>query len=286
MIIGSKVFDPGHTYIMGILNVTPDSFSDGGCYNTLDKALKHAEEMIAEGADVIDIGGESTRPGYTHISVDEEIKRTAPVIEAVTNAFDIPVSIDTYKPAVAEQAVQSGAALINDIWGLKGEDLLAPDSGMAEVIKKYNASCCIMHNRVLTEELQEKERLAHFLISDVIIKELNESLDIAYRAGIDKNRILLDPGVGFGKTYEDNVNTIKELEKICDAFELPMLLGTSKKSVIGLTLGVDKSERLEGTLATTARAVDAGCMFVRVHDVKANARFIKMYETVARTGRF
>ncbi|MBO4845413.1 MAG: dihydropteroate synthase, partial [Lachnospiraceae bacterium] len=119
-------------------------------------------------------------------------------------------------------------------------------------------------------------------ISDIIIRELNESLEIAKRTGIDKERILLDPGVGFGKTYEDNVNTIKELEKICSAFDLPMLLGTSKKSVIGLTLGVDKSERLEGTLATTARAIDAGCLFVRVHDVKENARFIKMYETVAR----
>ena len=282
MIIGNKIFNHGHTYIMGILNVTPDSFSDGGRFNSLDKALKHAEEMIAEGADVIDIGGESTRPGYTHISVTEEIERTAPIIEAVTEAFDVPVSIDTYKPAVAEQAVKSGAALINDIWGLKGEDLMVPVSGMADIIKKYGVSCCIMHNRVLTEELQEKERQANTFISDVIIRELNESLEIAYRAGIDKERILLDPGVGFGKTYEGNVNTIKELEKICSAFELPMLLGTSKKSVIGLTLGLDKNERLEGTLATTARAVDAGCMFVRVHDVKENARFIKMYETVAR----
>ena len=282
MIIGNKIFELGHTRIMGILNVTPDSFSDGGRYNTLDKALKHTEDMISEGADVIDIGGESTRPGYEHISVQEEIERTAQVIEAVTKRFDIPVSIDTYKPQVAEEAVKCGAGLINDIWGLKGEDFKLPDPGMADIIKKYGVSCCIMHNRVLTDELQELEKNMQASISDIIIRELNESLEIAKRTGIDKERILLDPGVGFGKTYEDNVNTIKELEKICSAFDLPMLLGTSKKSVIGLTLGVDKSERLEGTLATTARAIDAGCLFVRVHDVKENARFIKMYETVAR----
>ena len=282
MIIGNKIFELGHTRIMGILNVTPDSFSDGGRYNTLDKALKHTEDMISEGADVIDIGGESTRPGYEHISVQEEIERTAQVIEAVKKRFDRPVSIDTYKPQVAEEAVKCGAGLINDIWGLKGEDCKLPDPGMADIIKKYGVSCCIMHNRVLTDELQELEKNMQASISDIIIRELNESLEIAKRAGIDKERILLDPGVGFGKTYEDNVNTIKELEKICSAFDLPMLLGTSKKSVIGLTLGVDKSERLEGTLATTARAIDAGCLFVRVHDVKENARFIKMYETVAR----
>ena len=282
MIIGNKTYISGHTYIMGILNVTPDSFSDGGKYNTFDKALKHAEEMISDGADVIDIGGESTRPGYQHVSIEEEIERTAPVIEAVTARFDIPVSIDTYKPQVAEQAVKSGAALINDIWGLKGEDLKTPESGMAEVVKKYGVSCCIMHNRVLKESVDNGSVPEGETISDVIIKELQESLEIAYRAGLEKDRILLDPGVGFGKTYEDNVNTIKYLEKICNAFDLSMLLGTSRKSVIGLTLNLDRDNRMEGTLATTARAIDAGCMFVRVHDVKENARFIKMYEAIKR----
>ena len=277
MIIGNKSFAPGHTYIMGILNVTPDSFSDGGRYNSLDKALMRAEEMISEGADVIDIGGESTRPGYQHVPEEEEIERTAPVIEAVTDRFNIPVSIDTYKPSVAEQAVKSGAVLINDIWGLKGEDLKVPESGMAEVIKKYGVSCCIMHNRVL-KNADPAETPEH--IADVIIKELHESLDIAYKAGIDKDRILLDPGIGFGKTYEDNINAIRNLEHICAAFDLPMLLGTSRKSVIGLTLDLDRSNRLEGTLATTARAAETGCMFVRVHDIKENARFIKMYEAV------
>ena len=281
MIIGNQSFAPGHTYIMGILNVTPDSFSDGGRYNTFDKALIRVEEMISEGTDVIDIGGESTRPGYQHITAEEEIERTAPVLEAVTQRFDIPVSIDTYKPAVAEQAVKSGADLVNDIWGLKGEDLKVPESGMAEVIKKYGVSCCIMHNRVLNGTADPVAAPDH--IAGVIIKELQESLDIAYKAGIDKDRILLDPGVGFGKTYEDNINTIRYLEKICDAFDLPMLLGTSRKSVIGLTLDLDKDNRLEGTLATTARAIDAGCMFVRVHDIKENARFIKMYEAIRKS---
>ena len=281
MIIGNRNFDfENNAYIMAILNVTPDSFSDGGKWNTVDSALKHTEQMIAQGADIIDVGGESTRPGYQHVSIDEEIERTLPVIEAVTARFDIPVSIDTYKPQVAEQAVKCGAALINDIWGFKGEDLKIPESGMAEVVKKYGVSCCIMHNRVLNDsEVCNGENV---LIADTIIKELQESLDIAYKAGIEKGRILLDPGIGFGKTYEDNVNTIKYLEKICAAFDLPMLLGTSRKSVIGLTLDLDRDNRLEGTLATTARAVDAGCLFVRVHDVKENVRFIKMYEAVKR----
>ncbi|MBR6302724.1 MAG: dihydropteroate synthase, partial [Lachnospiraceae bacterium] len=141
--------------------------------------------------------------------------------------------------------------------------------------------CCIMHNRVLNGTADPVAAPDH--IAGVIIKELQESLDIAYKAGIDKDRILLDPGVGFGKTYEDNINTIRYLEKICDAFDLPMLLGTSRKSVIGLTLDLDKDNRLEGTLATTARAIDAGCMFVRVHDIKENARFIKMYEAIRKS---
>ena len=289
MIIGNRSFTTGHTYIMGILNVTPDSFSDGGNFNSLDRALKHTEQMISDGADVIDIGGESTRPGYVRISENEEIERIASVIEGIVNNFDIPISVDTYKPLVAEEALKKGAHLINDIWGLKGEDFEEVKTGtshMADLIARENAACCLMVNRNLPPvdpsanginfDSEQKD------IVKEVINDLNESLNIAYKAGIDREKILLDPGVGFGKTYEDNVNVIKKLAEICNAFDLPMLLGTSRKSVIGLTLGTDRSERLEGTLATTAKAIEAGCLFVRVHDVKENARFIKMYETISK----
>ena len=290
MTIGDKNFDLGHTYIMGILNVTPDSFSDGGKFNSVDKALKHIEEMIADGADIIDIGGESTRPGYERISDEEEIDRIAPVVEAASKRFDIPLSIDTYKPDVAKEAVRLGAHLINDIWGLRGEDLKTPDSGMAKIIAETGVACCIMQNNVLEDAGSDK--LIDLSLdgiqnvgkaSGVVITGLNESLKIAKKAGIDREKILLDPGIGFGKTYEGNVEVLKELNSIVKAFDYPMLLGTSRKSVIGLTLDVNKSERLEGTLATTARAVESGCLFVRVHDVKENARFIKMYETISET---
>ena len=274
MTIGNKVFNNGHTYIMGILNVTPDSFSDGGSFNSLDRALKHAEQMIADGADVIDVGGESTRPGYTRISENEEIERIVPIIEGIKNNFDTIISVDTYKPEVALEAIKKGADLINDIWGLKGEDFCEIKNGtrkMASLIAKENVACCLMVNRTNPPE--------NNIVSEVI-NDLKESIKIAELAGIDKNKILLDPGVGFGKTYEDNVNVLKGLGDICNAFELPMLLGTSRKSVVGLTLNVDRNERLEGTLATTAKAVEAGCLFVRVHDVKENYRFIKMLEAI------
>lgn len=287
MIIGNRLFEKGHTYIMGILNVTPDSFSDGGRFNNIDSALKHIEDMIADGADIIDIGGESTRPGYTHISDTEEIERTAPVIEAAVKNFDIPISIDTYKAGVAAEAIRCGADLINDIWGLKGEDFSETKNGtgyMAQLIAEKKVSCCLMANRNLPQldgTLQTDQTLSQNKdIINEVIGDLRECLDIALTAGIDKDKIMLDPGIGFGKTYQDNLDVIKHLPQICRAFDLPMLLGTSRKSVIGLTLGTDRNERLEGTLATTAKAVEAGCMFVRVHDVKENARFIKMYEAL------
>ena len=294
MIIGKKTFNPGHTHIMAILNVTPDSFSDGGKYNDVDKAMMRIEEMISEGADIIDIGGESTRPGYLRISDQEEIERIAPVIEKALKSYDIPLSVDTYKPGVAREALKLGANLINDIWGLKGDD----GQQMASVISEFKVPCCLMHNRLMTEQnfknrMTESRTNIHVTepdegkcgkpdtnIVEQVIKELTGSLEIAYKAGIAKDKIMLDPGVGFGKTYEENLGVITYVKKIADAFEYPMLLATSRKSVIGLTLGLEKDERLEGTLATTAKAIDAGCLFVRVHDIKENARFIKMYEAL------
>lgn len=267
MKIGRREFDTEHhTYIMGILNVTPDSFSDGGKYNQLDAALKHAEEMAADGADILDVGGESTRPGHEQISVQEEIERVVPVIEKLSARFDIPVSIDTYKSQVASAALEAGAVLVNDIWGLKY------DERMADVIAKSGAACCLMHNR-------EKPEYVNFL-PDVLV-DLQKSINIAEKAGIAKEKIILDPGVGFGKTYEMNLEIIKQLNRL-KFLEYPILLGTSRKSVIGLTLGLGEDEREDGTLVTTVMGILSGCAFVRVHDVKANKRAIQMAEAILR----
>ena len=265
MRIGSRDFaTTGHTYIMGILNVTPDSFSDGGKFNQIDAALKHAEEMIRDGADVIDIGGESTRPGYTKISDEEEIDRVVPVIEAVKKEFGIPISVDTYKSGVAEAAAQAGADLINDIWGLKY------DPHMAEVIAKSGLACCLMHNRDNTEYRNFMEDVK---------QDLRETIVLAKAAGIADDKIILDPGVGFAKSYENNLEVIRRLKEF-NELKYPVLLGTSRKSVIGLTLDLPAAERVEGTIVTTVMAVEAGCMFVRVHDVKENHRAIQMAEAI------
>lgn len=263
MIIRNKEFKD-RTYIMGILNVTPDSFSDGGTHNTLDTALKHTEKMINEGADIIDIGGESTRPGYTLISSDEEISRVVPIIEKIRENFDIPLSIDTYKSKVAKAAALAGVDLINDIWGFKY------DSKIAEVTAEHNLACCLMHNR--------KEPLYKNFLSD-IVSDLKESLEIAEKYGINKNKIILDPGVGFAKSYEQNLEIINNLE-VLNSLECPVLLGTSRKSVIGLTLDLPSSERVEGTIATSVIAVLKNALFVRVHDVKENKRAVLMTEKI------
>lgn len=265
MRIGSRDFaTTGHTYIMGILNVTPDSFSDGGKFNQIDAALKHAEEMIRDGADVIDIGGESTRPGYTKISDEEETGRVVPVIEAVKKEFGIPISVDTYKSGVAEAAAQAGVDLINDIWGLKY------DARMAEVIAKSGLACCLMHNRDNAEYRNFMEDMK---------QDLRETIALAKAAGIADDKIILDPGVGFAKSYENNLEVIRRLKEF-DELKYPVLLGTSRKSVIGLTLDLPAAERVEGTIVTTVMAVEAGCMFVRVHDVKENHRAIQMAEAI------
>ena len=267
MKIGSREFDTEHhTYIMGILNVTPDSFSDGGMYNDLDKALLHAQELVRDGADILDVGGESTRPGHIQITEDEETERVVPVIERLKQEFDTPISIDTYKSSVAKAAVQAGAALVNDIWGLKY------DAGMADVIAESQTACCLMHNR-------EKAEYVNFLPE--VLMDLQESVDIARKAGIAKDKIILDPGVGFGKTYEMNLEIIKELNRL-KFLEYPILLGTSRKSVIGLTLDLPASQREEGTLVTTVLGILRGCSFVRVHDVKGNKRAIQMTEAILR----
>lgn len=263
--IGNREFDvKNHTYVMGILNVTPDSFSDGGKYNTLDQALFHAQEMVDQGVDIIDVGGESTRPGYTMISDEEEIQRTVPVVEALKERFEVPISIDTYKSRVAKANIKAGVDLINDIWGLKY------DEKMAKVIADAKLPCCLMHNR---KEANYKKFLKEMKA------DLKESIRLAKEAGIKNKRIILDPGVGFGKTYENNLEAIRCLD-VLEEMGYPVLLGTSRKSVIGLSLDLPSEERVEGTLVTTVFGVMQGAAFVRVHDVKENKRAITMVEAI------
>lgn len=265
MKIGNREFDfSRHTYIMGILNVTPDSFSDGGKWNDMDRALRHVEEMIREGADVIDVGGESTRPGHQKISDEEETQRVAPVIEALKKRFDVPVSVDTYKSSVAAAAIEAGVDLLNDIWGFRY------DGKMAALAAASQVACCLMHNK--------DEAVYRDFMKDMM-EETLECARIALQAGVAKDRILLDPGIGFGKTYEMNLEALRRLDEFC-SLGYPVLLGTSRKSVIGLTLDLPADQRLEGTLVTTVLAVQTGCAFVRVHDIRENRRAIQMMEAI------
>ena len=269
MQIGNRSFDTAaHTYIMGILNVTPDSFSDGGKWSSLDKALSHAEQMVEEGADIVDIGGESTRPGHEQISEEEEIRRVVPVIEAIKARIDVPLSIDTYKYPVAKAAIEAGAHLVNDIWGLKY------DPRMAGLIAQTGVACCLMHN---------KEKAEYECFYPDMLKETAACAEIAQAAGIPEDKIILDPGIGFGKTYEMNLETLRYMERF-HSLGYPMLLGTSRKSVIGLTLDLPADQREEGTLVTTVMAVMKGYAFVRVHDVKANRRAIQMTRAILAAG--
>lgn len=268
MRIGNRYFDvENKSYIMGILNCTPDSFSDGGKYNDIERAIRHTEDMIRDGADIIDVGGESTRPGYTLISDEEEIERVVPVIEKIKSNFDIPISIDTYKSRVADAAVEAGADLINDIWGCKY------DAKMAEIIARRNVACCLMHNRDI-----EKNPYGSDVIKDVLL-DLQESIDIALNAGVSRDKIITDPGIGFGKSLQDNLLVMNNVNRLKE-LGYPVLLGTSKKSMIGLTLNLTKDERVEGTLVTTVMGVMKGCAFIRVHDVLENKRAVVMAEAI------
>ncbi|WP_368488417.1 dihydropteroate synthase [Clostridium sp. BJN0013] len=267
MRIGKKDFEIGkRTYIMGILNVTPDSFSDGGKFNNIELALEHAKQMEAEGADIIDIGGESTRPGYETITQQEELERIIPVIGILAKHIKIPISVDTYKSKVAEQALNAGASFINDVWGFK------KDPRMAFVTAHYKVPCCLMHNRDNTNY--------NALIED-ILNDLKESINIALKAGVEDKNIILDPGIGFGKDYEQNLSVMRNLERFSE-LGYPVLLGTSRKSIIGNTLNLKVHERLEGTIATTVIGIMKKCDFVRVHDVKENKRAAIMSDAIVR----
>ena len=252
------------THIMGILNTTPDSFSDGGRYDEAEAAVQHAAQMAADGAHIIDIGGESTRPGYTPVSVEEEISRTAPVIEAVSEAVHIPISIDTFKARTAEKAIEAGASIINDIWGAKRE----PD--IAAVAAEKQVPIILMHNR-------EKMNYTNFMRD--CLNDLYESITIAKKAGVPDDQIILDPGIGFAKTMEQNIEMLQNLERVV-ALGYPVLLGTSRKRVIDYVLDVPIGERMEGTGATCCFGVQKGCRIMRVHDVKPVARMMKMMDAL------
>lgn len=265
MVIGNKTFVMGErTFVMGILNVTPDSFSDGGKYNEVELAVKRAEMLIKDGADIIDIGGESTRPNSEDIDGREEIKRVLPIIKAIKERFDIPISIDTYKAKTAEEAILAGADMINDVWGFK------KDINMAKVAAQYNVPCILMHNR---EAVPYNE-----LMKDILM-DLIDSINIALEAGVKRENIIVDPGIGFGKNYEENLMVMNNLEKIKN-MGFPMLLGTSRKSMIGNALELPVDKRVEGTLATTVIGIMKGCEFVRVHDVLENKRACIMTDKI------
>lgn len=269
MKIGSRNLDVmNETYVCGILNVTPDSFSDGGRYMTVEAALRRAEEMVREGVALIDIGGESTRPGYRPVSVDEECERVIPVLRRLKETLDVPVSVDTSKAAVAREALLAGADVINDIWGL------ALNEEMGRLIADKQACCILMHNRQNTDYQD--------FLSDVS-SDLRKSVETALRCGIASERILVDPGIGFAKNYEQNLCILNHLEDF-HRLGFPIFLGASNKSVIGKALDLPVEERLEGTLAITALAVAKGCSFVRVHDVRANLRVIKMLQAIRDKG--
>lgn len=259
------------TYVMGILNVTPDSFSDGGRFLDIERAVEHAKEMIAAGADIIDIGGESTRPGHTPVSADEELRRVVPVIEGIRRAVpDAVISVDTYKAAVADAAVSAGATMINDVWGL----LHDPD--IAGVAAKHQVPVVVMHNQEGTVYTD--------LIHD-IIAALRRSIRTAVAAGLPPDLVIIDPGIGFGKTAVQNLEVMQHLAEL-QVLGRPILLGTSRKSTIGKVLGgLPVEERVEGTAATVALGIAHGADLVRVHDVKAMKRVVTMTDAIIRPGR-
>ncbi|ELK48368.1 dihydropteroate synthase [Halobacillus sp. BAB-2008] len=252
------------THVMGILNVTPDSFSDGGLYNDMDDAVRQAVRMEEAGADIIDIGGESTRPGHAPVSEEEELARVLPIIKAVTRAVHIPVSIDTYKAEVAKQAVEAGASIINDVWGAKKE----PE--IADVAARYDVPIILMHNRT--------DKTYGSLIEDMK-SDLKQSVAIAKEAGVKDHQIILDPGIGFAKTQEDNLVVMRHLN---DFHELgyPILLATSRKSFIGTVLDLPKDQRMEGTGATVCFGISQGVHMVRVHDVEPIVKMTKMMDAM------
>ncbi|MEB6551179.1 dihydropteroate synthase [Heyndrickxia sporothermodurans] len=256
------------TLIMGILNITPDSFSDGGKYDDMGNAVKRAKQMIQDGADIIDIGGESTRPGHVKVSAEEEISRVVPIIKELSNTLDVPLSIDTYKAKTAEQAILAGAHIVNDIWGAK------EDPEIANVAAEHEVPIILMHNR---------KNLNYTNFIRDVISDLYESITIAKKAGIKDENIVLDPGIGFAKDLYQQIELMKNLDKIV-GLGYPVLLGTSRKSMIGQIMKLPVEERMEATGATVCFGIQKGCQIMRVHDVKEISRMSKMMDVLVGKG--
>lgn len=264
---GHHIMFGERTYIMGILNVTPDSFSDGGDFVSIDKAIAHAKEMLAQGADMIDLGGESSRPGHTQITAEEELRRVIPVIKRLSKETNAIISLDTIRAEVAEEAIKNGVHIINDIWGLQG------DSNMVKVAVKYQAPVIIMHNQDGTDyDGDMMESIHRFFM---------RSIQIALDTGLGEDKIILDPGIGFGKTADQNIALMSRLSEI-KSLGYPVLLGTSRKRMIGNILDLPPKERMEGTMATTVLGIVQGVDIVRVHDVVENLRAAKMTDAIVR----
>jgi dihydropteroate synthase len=273
------------TYVLGIINATPDSFSGDGVLvgeEAVETAVAQAKQFIADGADILDIGGESTRPGSQPVSAEEEMGRILPVIKAIRQLTDVPISVDTYRADVARAALDAGADWVNDVWGLR------MDGAMAGLVAEKGCPVIIMHNRSKPKDVIQTEKLGGMyqgaeyddLFADVM-RELQVSIDLALDAGVDKSQIIIDPGIGFGKSITQNMQLINELDRF-KALGCPILLGPSRKSFIGYTLDLPPEERVEGTAVTVAIGIDRGADIVRVHDVKEIVRVAKMTDAIVR----
>ena len=283
MPIGSAIFDwQARTYIMGIINVTPDSFSGDGLGTNIDAVLQQARSFVAAGADILDVGGESTRPGAQPISAEEEMRRVLPAIKAIADHLDVPISVDTYKAEVAAAALDAGAHMVNDVWGLR------MDPAMAPLVAERGVPVIVMHNRSRPKDAVQEHRLGgryigvqyQHLLGD-ILRELRASIATALQAGITLSQIIVDPGIGFGKTVAQNLTLIRQLNQL-RSLGRPILVGTSRKSFIGYTLDAPPTERVPGTAATVVLAIERGANIVRVHDVAVMSKVVKMTDAILR----
>jgi len=272
--IGAVAFDFSRTYVVGILNVTPDSFSDGGRFNNVESAVQHALAMVSDGADIIDIGGESTRPGAEPLSLNEELDRVLPVIETIRESSDIPISIDTYKSEVAKAAIESGANLINDISGLRF------DKTMASTAASLGAPVIAMHIKGTPRSMQNNPTYDD-LIGE-IKSSLAESVTIAAEAGVRRENIIVDPGIGFGKTFEHNFSILHHLSDFAELGQ-PILIGASRKRFLGSLSGAEPDDRLQESVAAALIAASHGAHFIRVHDVKETVRALRVWYAVIRS---
>lgn len=271
-----KLLEQDRTLIMGVLNVTPDSFSNGGKFLSPILAIEHTYKMVEEGADIIDIGGESSRPGSDPVSIEEEVNRVLPIIEALIDNISVPLSIDTYKSKVAQKVLKLGVEIVNDISGLRS------DPEMGKIISEYKAFVIIMHMKGTPKNMQDNPYYDNLL--EEIIEFFNRQIQFAVNSGIQKNRIILDPGIGFGKRIADNFVLLNSLQKLAD-LGYPMLVGPSRKSFIGLTLKLPPNQRVEGTSAAVTASILNGAKIVRVHDVKEMKRVVTIADLILRNGQ-